>query len=66
MPHTPALLVILDGYGIAKPGPGNAVALANSPFLDELFSTRPTVHIAASGKPLGSRRDRWVTPRWDI
>jgi len=53
MPHTPALLVILDGYGIAKPGPGNAVALANSPFLDELFSTRPTVHIAASGEAVG-------------
>lgn len=51
--NTPALLVIMDGYGLAPAGPGNAVELANTPYLDELFATRPLTKIAASGPDVG-------------
>ena len=33
MPFPSAALVILDGWGIAPPGPGNAVDLASTPVL---------------------------------
>ena len=32
----PVLLVIMDGWGVAKPGAGNAVSLARTPVLDSL------------------------------
>ena len=51
--NTPALLVIMDGYGLAPAGPGNAVELANTPYLDELFATRPLTKISASGPDVG-------------
>ena len=30
-------LIILDGWGLAEPGPGNAVSLASTPTFDELW-----------------------------
>ncbi|MCK5915670.1 MAG: hypothetical protein KAG92_05995, partial [Deltaproteobacteria bacterium] len=33
----PVALVILDGWGIANPGPGNAIAAAETPVFDRLF-----------------------------
>lgn len=48
-----AALIILDGYGIAPDGPGNAVTLAKKPFLDHLFSTYPTNVLEASGEAVG-------------
>ncbi|WP_419784649.1 hypothetical protein [Maridesulfovibrio sp.] len=33
----PSLLLILDGWGIAPEGKGNAVKLANTPVLDGLL-----------------------------
>ena len=47
------LLMILDGYGIAPPGDGNAVWLANKPNLDKLFSDYPHTQLGASGKAVG-------------
>ena len=35
---TPTLLLILDGYGLAPAGPGNAAALARTPNLDRLLA----------------------------
>ena len=42
-------LVILDGWGIAPPGPGNAVELAETPVFDDLWSRYPHTQIEASG-----------------
>jgi 2,3-bisphosphoglycerate-independent phosphoglycerate mutase len=46
-------LVILDGWGCAPPGPGNAVELANTPNFDRLWREYPHTTIAASGEAVG-------------
>jgi len=46
-------LAILDGWGIAPPGPGNAVALADTPIFDTLSARYPTTEIRASGPAVG-------------
>ena len=37
-----AVLIILDGYGLAAPAAGNAIAKAKTPNLDRLFAENPT------------------------
>jgi 2,3-bisphosphoglycerate-independent phosphoglycerate mutase len=49
----PVVLVILDGWGIAPPGPGNAVELAHTPVFDELWEAYPNTTLAASGEAVG-------------
>ncbi len=44
--------MILDGFGIAPPE-GNAIAAANKPNLDRLFSNNPITQIGASGLDVG-------------
>jgi 2,3-bisphosphoglycerate-independent phosphoglycerate mutase len=46
-------LVILDGWGCAPPGPGNAVELANTPVFDRLWRDYPHTHLVASGEAVG-------------
>src|SRR5688500_726664 len=46
-------LVILDGWGIAPPGPGNAVDLAETPVFDELLKTYPDTQLTACGLAVG-------------
>jgi len=46
-------LVILDGWGCAPPGPGNAVSLADTPVFDRLWATCPHTTIEASGEAVG-------------
>ncbi len=46
-------LVVLDGWGIAAPGPGNAVELARTPVFDDLVARYPTTQLAASGAAVG-------------
>jgi 2,3-bisphosphoglycerate-independent phosphoglycerate mutase len=53
MPHRLVTLVILDGWGIAPPGPGNAVELAHTPVFDELWATYPHATLVASGEAVG-------------
>jgi 2,3-bisphosphoglycerate-independent phosphoglycerate mutase len=46
-------LVILDGWGLAPPGPGNAVDLAETPVFDRLWETCPHTTLKASGEAVG-------------
>ena len=50
-------LVVLDGWALAEPGPGNAVELADTPVFDELWAKHPhttlTTHGPAVGLPEG-------------
>ena len=46
-------LVILDGWGCAPPGPGNAVSLADTPVFDRLWAEYPHTTIKASGEAVG-------------
>ncbi|WP_165445429.1 2,3-bisphosphoglycerate-independent phosphoglycerate mutase [Bacilliculturomica massiliensis] len=47
------MLMILDGFGQAPAGPGNAVAQARKPNLDALFARCPHTVIGASGLSVG-------------
>jgi 2,3-bisphosphoglycerate-independent phosphoglycerate mutase len=46
-------LVILDGWGCAPPGSGNAVALAETPVFDALWARYPHTTLKASGEAVG-------------
>ena len=46
-------LVILDGWGLAPPGPGNAVELADTPVFDGLLERFPSTTLTASGEAVG-------------
>ncbi len=46
-------LVILDGWGLAPPGPGNAVELADTPVFDALWDRYPHAVLHASGAAVG-------------
>jgi 2,3-bisphosphoglycerate-independent phosphoglycerate mutase len=46
-------LVVLDGWGCAPPGPGNAVELARTPVFDRLWREYPHATLAASGEAVG-------------
>ena len=50
---TPTTLIILDGYGLAPEGPGNAIAAANTPVLDFLFSSSARCQLSASALDVG-------------
>jgi 2,3-bisphosphoglycerate-independent phosphoglycerate mutase len=53
LPAPCACLVVLDGWGMAEPGPGNAISLARTPVFDELWSTYPHTTLSASGRSVG-------------
>jgi len=46
-------MIIMDGYGLAPPSPGNAVTNAPTPNLDNLFKTCPNTTLSASGEDVG-------------
>jgi 2,3-bisphosphoglycerate-independent phosphoglycerate mutase len=46
-------LIILDGWGCASPGPGNAVDLADTPVFDRLWAEYPHTTLKASGEAVG-------------
>jgi 2,3-bisphosphoglycerate-independent phosphoglycerate mutase len=53
-PHVPSLaLVVLDGWGLAEPGPGNAISQADTPVFDSLWERYPRTQLAASGRAVG-------------
>ena len=51
--HLPALLVIMDGFGLAPAGDNNAVYKAKKPFLDKLWNEYPHTTLGASGEDVG-------------
>jgi 2,3-bisphosphoglycerate-independent phosphoglycerate mutase len=53
LPVERAVLIVLDGWGLAPDGPGNAVSLADTPVFDELWSTFPTTTLTACGRAVG-------------
>jgi 2,3-bisphosphoglycerate-independent phosphoglycerate mutase len=46
-------LIVLDGWGLAPPGPGNAVDLAETPVFDDLWARYPHTQLEASGRAVG-------------
>ena len=53
MAYRPVVLVVLDGWGIAPDGPGNAATRADTPGLDALFARYPHARLDASGRAVG-------------
>ena len=51
--NLPALLVVMDGFGMAAASRGNAIAAADTPNLDALFSAWPWTTLQASGLAVG-------------
>lgn len=47
------LLIILDGWGIAKKSKGNAISLAKKPNFDSFWAKYPHVKLDAGGKNVG-------------
>ncbi len=63
IPAGPVVLVILDGWGLAPDGPGNAVALADTPVMDQLWRDYPHTTLVTSGLAVGLPEGRWATRR---
>ena len=51
--HRPTMLMILDGFGEREETKGNAIAAANKPHLDQIFTTYPHTTIKACGLNVG-------------
>src|SRR5450759_949197 len=49
----PVVLMVLDGWGCAPAGPGNAVSLASTPVFDGLLAAYPHGALEASGPAVG-------------
>ena len=53
LPVPSLALVILDGWGLAEPGPGNAISLAETPVFDRLWDGFPHTQLSAQGRDVG-------------
>jgi 2,3-bisphosphoglycerate-independent phosphoglycerate mutase len=49
----PVVLIILDGWGLAPPGPGNAISVASTPVYDRLLADCAHGALDASGEAVG-------------
>ena len=49
----PVVLLILDGWGLAKPSPANAITQAKTPNFDSLWKNYPHTTLQASGRAVG-------------
>ena len=49
----PVVLVIIDGFGMAPPGDGNAIAQAKMPVFRHLVESYPAMTVQASGEAVG-------------
>ena len=55
---TPVVLIVLDGWGVAKKSPGNAIALARTPNFRKLWNTYSHTTLQADGKAVGLPAER--------
>ena len=53
LPVPAVALIVLDGWGLAPDGPGNAVSRARTPIFDELWAAYPHCELAAGGRAVG-------------
>jgi 2,3-bisphosphoglycerate-independent phosphoglycerate mutase len=51
--YRPVVLIVMDGWGVAPPGPDNAVSLAATPVFDRLLAEYPHGVLDASGPAVG-------------
>jgi len=56
--NLPMILIILDGWGLAKPSKGNAVSLAKTPNLDSYYKKYPWTKLYAHNKYVGLPLDQ--------
>lgn len=49
-------LTVLDGWGLAAPGPGNAITQANTPNMNKFKASFPSTQLTASGEAVGLPR----------
>ncbi|OGK17469.1 phosphoglycerate mutase (2,3-diphosphoglycerate-independent) [Candidatus Roizmanbacteria bacterium RIFCSPHIGHO2_02_FULL_40_13b] len=47
------LLIVLDGFGVAGPGPGNPISLSKIPSINGFLRMYPTTQLKASGESVG-------------
>jgi 2,3-bisphosphoglycerate-independent phosphoglycerate mutase len=53
IPVPSCALIVLDGWGVADPGPGNAISQADTPVMDELWKAYPHTQLTACGRAVG-------------
>ena len=52
-PKRPVVLVVLDGWGIGRDEPGNAILAAHTPVVDDLAARYPASTLLTSGRAVG-------------
>ena len=52
-PFKKAFIIVLDGFGLADAGPGNAITQAGMPFLNSLIAEYPSMSVSAAGLVVG-------------
>ncbi|MBI3397258.1 2,3-bisphosphoglycerate-independent phosphoglycerate mutase [Candidatus Woesebacteria bacterium] len=50
------ILAVMDGWGLAAPGPGNAISLAKTVNFDRFWASYPHTQLTASGEAVGLPR----------
>lgn len=55
-PPKTVLLVVLDGWGVSAPGPGNAISRAETPNMNRFIASYPHTQLGASGESVGLPR----------
>jgi len=53
LPAGSCVLIVLDGWGLAPDGPGNAISVADTPVFDQLWSAYPHSQLIACGREVG-------------
>src|SRR3990167_7155067 len=56
VPPKLVMLVVLDGWGIAAGGPGNAISLTQTPNMNRFYASYPHSELGASGEAVGLPR----------